>query len=129
MFDAMIQRLLDLAYAAGAAGKFALETTAFRDSYLQLHRLYQDVSATRQKIEAEGSAVLPDSVSRVIVGVTWGAAQAQVNVATSEGTALSQHLRTLEAELSELLTGMHDAYASTLDTDQGAAAGIARAGR
>lgn len=124
-----VERLVDLTYAAGASGDFALDGASYRDGYARLYDLYQRVHAARVSIEERAAAVDPTAVTRSISGVYLGSSTARESTGgdlNSPGS-MAMQLRDLEGQLSGLLSGMHAAYYATAATDAQAAARIAGA--
>lgn len=122
-----VERMVDYAYAAGAAGEFSLEAGSYRSGYAQLYQLYEGVRDLRASIESRAVAMVPTSVTSAIPGVLLGANRARDAVGNpASNLALVTRLRRIEAELSGLLTGMHAAYRSSAATDAQAAAQIAK---
>ena len=130
LFDlsVLIDTVTDYGYAAGAAGQFSLAAGSYRQTYLTLYSLYEDVAAQRQQIEAEASGISPRQVSPVIAGVVSGSASAQRTLGERRNAAsLVEHLRSLEYQLADILNGMYRTFATTVSTDHDGATGIARA--
>ena len=125
----LVDYITDLGYAAAAAGEFSLEAHEYRAAYDRLYALYREVVSARENIEAEANAVVPERVSRAIYNVVVGAASALSATAGPSSTALTGHMKSLQAQLATILNGMHKTYATTISTDHGGARTIAGAGQ
>ena len=125
----LVDYITDLGYAAAAAGEFSLEANQYRAAYDRLYALYLEVVSTREAIEAEANAVVPERVSHAIYHVVVGAASARSATTGVSSTALTGHMKSLQAQLATILNGMHQTYATTISTDHGGARTIAGAGQ
>ncbi|MBK7611565.1 MAG: hypothetical protein IPJ15_10010 [Actinomycetales bacterium] len=125
----LVDYITDLGYAAAAAGEFSLEANQYRAAYDRLYALYREVVSAREIIEAEANAVIPERVSRAIYSVVLGAASARSATTGVSGTALTGHMKSLQAQLATILNGMHHTYATTIGADHDGARTIAGAGQ
>jgi hypothetical protein len=125
----LVDYITDLGYAAAAAGEFSLEANEYRAAYDRLYALYRQVASTRETIEANVSAILPEQVSPVIKGVGNGTLAVRKATSESRGGGLTQQVFALQASLATILNGMRQTYATTIGADHDGAQHLAGANK
>jgi hypothetical protein len=113
------RQLINTATELGIAAQgFSVSDAAYRQGYAQIYALYEKVSTARQTVQDMGSTLKPQDVSDRIAGLTSGAARAKQALLGVRTGSLLDALLSVEAQLSTLLTNMHQGYVDYGRTDQ-----------